>query len=257
MRKFVASCSALLIAAGFLAACGGSSAKTGADTNDPTVTTERDGSDGDSTDLENLVGEASKERFKITYTNDSDDEQTYAQDGDGNSVFGDGDSKTFISKDATITCQKNDDVYECQQSPLSIGALGNPFTGILTLSQQYIRALGGRLGDTSSKEIAGRDAECVTFSAKDIAGSLGGAIADAAGKSLKGSATYCIDKETGVPLEVSSTDDDGEESSTIIVTKYEEPSDSEFEVPATPTTTPGISLPPGITLPEGIEIPGQ
>ena len=258
MRKLVAMFAAVLMAGGLLAACGGSSSKTGSG-DDSTTTTAGKSSDGSSTDgsssdsgdndFSKLLAEANKERFKITYTDDSGDEQTYAQDGEGNSVLIHGDSKTFFSTAATINCTQNSGDWECTQSPISVGAVGNPFTSVLALSQNYIRQLGDRFGDTSTKTIAGREAECVSFSAKDLAGPLGGAIADKVGESLKASVTSCIDKETGVPLELSGTDESGEATTTIKVTKFGEPSDSDFTPPATPSTIPSISLPAGITLP--------
>ena len=87
----------------------------------------------------------------------------------------------------------------------------------------------------------------MTFSEKDLAGSVGGAIAGAAGASLKGSATYCIDKQTGTTLEVAGTDDSGKQTTSLLVTKFETPSASDFTPPATPST---ISLPDGITVPQ-------
>ena len=255
MRKLVASCSAVLIAAALLAACGGgSSSKSG----NPLTTSPGGGASSSNDSLSKLVADANKGKFKITFTDDSGNAQVYAQDGNGNSMFGTGDSTTFISKDATISCNKDSGKDVCTQSPASVGALGNPFVAILAGMRTYFTALGGKLGDTSSRKIAGRDATCVTFSAKDLAGSIGGAIANAAGKSLKGSATYCIDKDTGAPLEISGSDDSGKSSTTLKVTKFETPSASDFTPPATPTTVPGlgsITLPGGgaITLPS---IPG-
>jgi hypothetical protein len=131
------------------------------------------------------------------------------------------------------------------------GAAANPFLEVLTLQKTYFSALGDRFGKTTDKTIAGRDAQCVTFSQKDILGSVGGAVAGAAGADLKGSATYCIDKDTGTTLEISGTDDSGKESNSLVVTKFETPSDSEFTPPATPSTLPNLTIPSSITVPGG------
>ena len=248
MRRFAVALSALLIATPLLAACGGSSDKPSS-LGDLTGTTAKGSSStGGDNEFSKLIAEVNKQRFKITYTDDSGDTKTLEQDGNGNSVYGSGDSLTFISKDSTVNCEKSSDTYDCTQTPGSVGALGNPFTGVLSLAKTYFSALGDKVGHKSSKSIAGRDADCVSFSEKDVIGAVGGALAGAAGAGLKGSLTYCLDKKTGVALEVSGTDDSGKQTTSILVTKFEEPSDSDFTPPATPTK---------LTLPAGITIPGQ
>jgi hypothetical protein len=248
MRRFVTLCSVGLISVAVLAGCGGgSSSKSG------TGVTSATNSNGGASDgeLSKLVADASKQKYKITYTSGGSNSLTYAQDGNGNSVFGEGDSLTFITKDSTVSCQKSSDKWECTKSPVSLGAASNPFLGVLTLQKTYFSALGNKFGKTTDKTIAGRAAQCVTFSQKDILGGVGGAIAGAAGADLKGSATYCIDKATGTTLEVSGTDDKGKASSGLVVTKFETPSDSDFTPPATPGTVPGLSIPSSITVPGG------
>jgi hypothetical protein len=247
MRKFVASCSAVVLAAAVLAACGGSSSKA----NPPSPSKNGGASSPSNSDLSHLVATANKQKFKIVYTDGSGQSQTYEQDGNGNSVSGSDDSQTFITKTSTVSCDKSSGTWECNQSPVSIGGIVNPFLGVVTALQSQLSALGGRFGSTSSKTIAGRDAQCVTFSEKDIVGSVGGAIAKVAGKSLKGSATYCIDKQTGATLEVASTNDSGKATTSLLVTKFESPSPSDFTPPATPSTVPSISLPSSITIPGG------
>ena len=129
---------------------------------------------------------------------------------------------------------------------------------MLALEESYFSELGNKFGTTSTKTISGREAQCVTFSAKDLAGAVGGAVAKAGGASLKGSATYCIDKDTGATLEVASTDDSGKASTSLLVTKFQPPSASDFVPPATPSTIPSsITIPGGgtITIPN-VTIPG-
>jgi len=247
MHRFVALCSVALISVAVLAGCGGgSSSKSGTGN---TSVTNPDGSASDS-QLSKLVADASKQKYKITYSNGGSDSLTYAQDGNGNSVFGDGDTLTFVTKDSTVNCEKSSDTWQCTKSPVS-GDASNPFLQVLTLQKTYFSALGDKFGKTTDKTIAGRDAQCVTFSQKDILGSVGGAIAGAAGADLKGSATYCIDKDTGTTLEISGTDDKGKESSSLVVTKFETPSDSDFTPPVTPGTNPNLTIPSSITVPGG------
>ena len=51
------------------------------------------------------------------------------------------------------------------------------------------------------------------------------------------------------------TDESGEESTSIVVTKFSRFYDSEFTPPAEVETTPSISI-PDITIPTSISIPG-
>lgn len=255
MRKVIASCSVILIAGLALAACGGSSgsSKAGA-TNPPsgasasgaTASGATGGSSSGNDNFAKLVSDANKQKFKITFTAGSGgNETTYEQDGNGNSVYSSGGSQTFTTSSGTVSCNTNSDgKAEC----IKTGVTGvSPFLGFYNLGKTYIDALGNNYGHTSSKTIAGRSAKCVTFSASDFAGAAGAALAG----QLKGSATYCVDKDTGVLLEISGTNEAGASSTTFVATKYEQPSDSDFTPPATPQTIPSISLPAGITIPGG------
>jgi len=254
MRRLIVSSSVVMIAAVALGACGGSSSSSKA--NNPSATTKSGASSTDN-DLAKLVAEANKQKFKITYTDSGGATQTYEQDGNGNSVSGSDDSLTFFSKTAIVNCDKSSGSYSCTQSPVTPGILGNPFLGVVTAFQSQLTALGGRFGSNSSKTIAGRDAQCVTFSEKDLVGSVAGAIAKTPGAGLKASYSYCIDKQTGATLEVAVTDDAGKKTTSLLVTKFESPDASDFTPPATPSTIPSsISIPgaASITLPT---IPGN
>ena len=256
MRKFAVSCSALLIALPLLAACGGSSDKPAA--NGVTIPTDANGNGGGGGggggEFSKLLADSTKQKFKITFTSGSGgDETTYAQDGNGNSSFSSGGSQTFTTSDGTVTCQKNSSGNpECTKLSIA-GAVTNPFFAFYAAGKTYINALGDKFGNKSTKTIADRKSTCVTFSAKDFGGVAGAAIAAA----LKGSASYCVDNDTGVLMEISQTDENDKKTTEFEVTKFGEPSDSDFKVPATPKSLPGISLPPGVTLPPGITIPGQ
>jgi hypothetical protein len=253
MRKLIVSSSVVMIAAVALGACGSSGSSKA---NNPSATTTAGSSSSTDNDLAKLVADANKQRFKITYADAGGATQTYEQDGNGNSVSGSDGSLTFFTKTSIVNCDKGSGSYQCTQSPVAAGSLGNPFLGVVTAFQSQLTALGGRFGSTSTKTIAGRDAQCVTFSEKDLVGSVGGAIAKAAGAGLKASYSYCIDKETGATLEVAVTDDAGKKTTSLLVTKFESPSAADFTPPATPSTIPSsISVPGGsITLPT---IPGN
>jgi hypothetical protein len=229
VRRFFASCSIVLVAVVLLGACRGSGPKTPASSDTKAGTSD--------TDFAKLYADAAKQKFKITFTiGGSEDEKTYAQDGNGNSVYTAGDSQTFTSSAGTVVCTASSGTPTCGK--VAEGATATAFLDLYKGGMQYVDALGDRLGDVSSKTIADRDARCVTISAQ----SIGGAVGDALG-AFKGSGTYCIDTETGVLLEVSRTDGEGDESTAFIVTKFEEPSASEFTPPATTQTTTGYTLP--------------
>ena len=225
MRRFVAACSVVLIAIALLGACGGSE-EEGPRSSDANNNSSVD-------DYTKLLGDSAKARFKITYTGDDGEEHTYAQDGKGNRVYDSGDTQYFTSADGSVSCNTDTDGHPtCTQLPGTAAAI--PFLGLLSRGKAAIATLGGRFGDTSSKTIAGRDAKCLTVS-------------------VGASATYCIDSETGVLLEISARSASGKDLVSLKVTKYEEPSDSDFTPPAPPDTVPDISYPSGYT---GPTIPG-
>jgi hypothetical protein len=237
MRKLVASCSAVVIVVGSaaLAACGGSGGSSKAGGNTTTSSGGPLGSILPGTDaLSKLAAGAAKQKFKVTYTGLGGSEQVYAQDGRGKSVYGTPGAQIFTSPSGSVSCGPTAaGTVTCTPLPSSYSS-ASPFVGYSTTSKSYLNALGG-LGKTSTKTIAGRTAECVTFSADDLPGP-----AAALGAALKGSATHCFDKSTGVLLEVSGTDASGRPSTALTVTKFEEPTAADFTPPATnPATIPG------------------
>lgn len=235
MRRFIASCSVVLLSIALLGACGGSSEKEGVATPGTKSDSSNDGNNSSDDDYAKLVADAAKARFKITYTSGNDgDEQTYAQDGKGTSVYGSGNTQYFTSAEGSVSCSTDSDgKAACTKVPGSTGAI--PFLGLFQAGKAAIDSLGGIYGDTSSKTIADRDAKCITIPVASV--------------------SYCIDKETGVLLEISA-ETSGKKEVSFKVTKFEEPSDSDFEPPATPDTLPGITYPPGYTGPT-IPAPGQ
>jgi hypothetical protein len=236
MRKLVASCSVVLVAVAVLAACGSSGSSKANPLSPGTNKNNSGGSTASGNDqFSQLVANASKQKFKITYSSGTNgDTTTYAQDGNGNSVYGSGDTQVFTSASSTVSCNKDSNgKYTCIQSA-GTGTNINPFLTYANLGKSYLDALGSA-GTKSTKSIAGRTAQCVTFKPSD----LGGAIA----ANLHGSASYCVDKDTGVLLEITGTDDSGKTTTAFEVTKFETPADSDFTPPATPETLPSVSIP--------------
>lgn len=226
MSKLVSGCSAAMMAVAALAACSG-----GSSTANSTPTTNGGVASPSNQDLSQLVANANKQRVKIAFTLGGGPEQVYEQDGKGNSVLRSGDSETFSTKTNTISCDKISGKSECSVSPGSDES-DNPFLGVVTLERSQLSALGGRFGTTSSKRIAGRNAQCVTFSTNDLIGGAGSGPGVAAAAATY---EYCIDEDTGVTLRVSTTDNSGKQASVLLVTVFGVPKASDFTPPATPT----------------------
>ena len=140
MRKVVAFCSVAVIGVAALAGCSGSST-TGSGA---TPTTSASGGGSSNRDLSTLVGDAGKQKYKITYTSgDSNNSLTYAQDGNGNSVLGNGDSHTFVSKDGDGRLRQELRHPGRARSPRCRWArLANPFLGVLTSATDVLRRAG-------------------------------------------------------------------------------------------------------------------
>ena len=237
MRKIVA---VLALSAVALTACGGSSSKSGSDSN---------GNKNDS--FSQLYDKRKNATIKVTYENhDSDgttgDAFTIAQDGPDKTAYTSGNSKTIVNGDTVTECSNLDTTPDCQEVPggaSAAQAMIAGLTGVLSLADSTITAAAsaGGYGDTSSETIAGRDADCVTITIGSALGKLG-SLADKLGK-LDKDAGYqtCVDKETGVLLKWAVQGNDNDKSE-LIATKVEQPTDADFEPPAgatTETTEPG------------------
>jgi len=241
MRRFVAACSVVLISIVLLAACGGGSDKANSPL-DSIGATSPSGSSGNATsEIARLYGDAPKQKFKITFTTGGEESTTYAQDGNGRIMWRTGSSQTFISPTATVNCDTVSGNATCLSS--AAGGTTNPFVEYYNAARTYVNELAA-YGDKSSKTIAGRHADCVTISAAAVANKAGPAVA-AIAAAIKGSLEYCVDKSTGVLLEATTTDASGKETKAFEVTKYEEPSDSDFTPPATHGSTPSYTIPGG------------
>lgn len=243
MRGFVTSCAAVIVAAAGVVACAGTSPYAN---HPPPPSNIGGGTSRSSTDLSQLVANANRQKFKITFTDGSGNAQTYEQDGNGDSVSGSAGSLTFVTKTSTTICDQTNGSYACTHSPVSPDAALNPFSGVVTAFQSQLSALGGRYGSQSTATIAGRDAQCVTFSETDFEGPVDQTITTAVGSQPQASYSYCIDSETGVTLKVAATDPSGKQTTSLLVTKFESPTASDFTPPATPSTVPAnAALPVG------------
>jgi hypothetical protein len=229
MRTSAALVLSFLIAIALLASCGGGGGSSKAEDTLPLPTEPASSAAG----LANLIAHAAQQRYKIAFNDQSGVSQTYAQDGKGNSVQITSDVETFVTKTSTINCDKTADGFKCTKSPRSLVA-ANPLFGVLSLEQTQLAALGGNLGDRSNQTIAGRAAQCITFAPKDLLGdtvTVPPALLDS-----KASYSYCIDKATGVTLEITGTDESGKHTTSLEVTKFETPSAADF-VPPAPAAT--------------------
>jgi len=242
MRRLVAGCAAAVLAATLVAACGSSSKpEAGGDT---TTSAASSSGGGNNDNFSALLDNLSRQAFKVTWTDESGTEHTDAQDGKGNTMSLVGDTQVFRTSGSTVTCSKSA-TWTCTQTSVNIGS-NSGYAAISAAENNYVTALADHFGSTSQKTIAGRDADCFTITAKDF-GAVS-AVAGALGASLKGALTYCNDNETGVVLENTATDEQGETSTILLVTKFGPPSASDFEPPATPTviTVPTITGPGGV-----------
>jgi hypothetical protein len=180
-----------------------------------------------------LVAAAAKQKFKVSYTDGSGDTMRYAQDGNGNVMQATSDSESFSSKTSTTSCEKSGATFQCTETPGAVGASDSPFTSVVTSLQSFLSGLDDNVGLLqSTKTIAGRDAQCITFDARDLSGNSTGTVVVA---NPKVSATYCIDKNTGATLEVSQTNPAGKSSTSLEVTAFDTPTAADFVPPATPT----------------------
>jgi hypothetical protein len=235
----------VLVAVLALAACGSSKSSGTSDTGSKFSTTTGSGGDGGGSDngFASLVEKAKDAKYKVTYSNSGGESFTIAQDPPKFSLT-EGDSATYVTEDgSSVSCSGSGSSATCTQIPgtgtaiqqgmsSAFGAIGQLF---VTLASQNLNGLGNLVHiSTTSKTIAGRDAECATLD-KNSLGVLGSAIGDA-------SYQVCIDKDTGVMLSSKSTDESGKVDE-ITATDFGDPSDSDFTPPATPSTIPGLTTP--------------
>jgi hypothetical protein len=260
MRKIVA---VLALSAIALAACGGSSGS------------KSDSSSGDSDSFSKLFEQSRNATLKVTYSGTDEngttgDPFTVAQDGPDKSAFITGDSEIIVNGTTAIQCSNLQSDPTCSDYPGGVAAARSAIaaaTAALTAANAAITgaAKSNGVGKSSTSQIAGRTAECVTITPGS------GIVGDLAKKLGGGSYESCLDKDTGVVLKWQVQG--GNRAAGVIATKVEQPTDADFEAPAgsiattvpdstdsTDTTggdgsTPTTACTP-VTLPGGGTIPG-
>jgi len=256
MRRIVAI---LAVSAIALAGCGGSSGS-------------KSDSNGNSDSFSKLFEQSRNATLKVTYSSTdengtSGDEFTIAQDGPDKIAFMSGDSAVIVNGATATQCSSLQSEPTCTDYPGGVAAARTQITAAtatLTAANSAITgdAESNGVGKSSTSQIAGRTAECVSITP-------GGIVGDLAKRLGGGSYESCLDKDTGVVLkwEVQG----GKQAAGIIATKVEQPTAADFEVPAGATTattelgstdttegdssTPTTTCTP-LTIPGGGTIPG-
>ncbi len=261
-----------LAAALTLAACGGSGSKSstsggGTTTTGPggsTAAPSGGGEGGNGNDL-------SKTKIKITYTDTTADTSgtgspststfTLALDGKGKSAFTNTDSsdpsaESTIYSDGTSTvdCTGSGTTAKCTQLPSTQAGAATGFTQTFSVLSNLSSVLGG--GDKSSENIAGRDASCVKYKAKDVVGRLSAlplfkaSSEHASDYDANDTALICIDKKSGWLLKLAATKK-GVAQDGLLATAVGDPSDRDFTPPVPPVTVPSS---PSVSIPN-VSIP--
>jgi hypothetical protein len=219
----------------FLGACGDDEGAQPPD--DGTTTTAPQAA---AADFEQLFADVTKQAFKVTYTDSAGETFVFAQDGKGKTVTAGDTKRVFTTPTNAVTCEKADGAtaFTCQETPITLGADSTYIASALA-ENTYATALDYTFSHTTAKRIADRAVDCFSITADDFEG-VGG-LAGRAGGSLKGTTTYCNDRETGALMENSLTSEQGETSTQLLVTAFDAPSPSDFEPPSPPAvvTTPG------------------
>ncbi|HEX4490959.1 MAG TPA: hypothetical protein VH914_07115 [Acidimicrobiia bacterium] len=237
----------VLVAVLALAACGSSKSSGSGDNGShlPTAPGATNGNGGGTNSgFASLVEQAKNAKYKVTYSSDNRDVFTIAQDPPKFAMI-EGDSATYVTADgSSVSCSGTGSAATCTQLPgtgsaiqqgmaSAFGAVGQLF---VTLANENLGGLSNFVHiKTTSKSIAGRDAECAALD-KSSLGVLGASI---------GNASYqvCVDKDTGVMLSTKTTDQSGK-TDEVTATDFSSPSDSDFTPPATPSTIPGLGSTP-------------
>ena len=251
MRKYLSLLAVLIMAGAFFAACGGddddstnasddteqadnsndsgddASSDSGDDSGD-------DSSDEGSEDLKQLLEQQADAHIKIVYETTGDfandgEELTIIQDGTERSAWISGDSSYYMVDGKSISCSNLDSEPECQELPEGLGDLAalGPMTFFNALGQGLLAAGDSELDglDKENDEIAGRDAVCIDWDMGALGALSGDIDADAAVR-------ICVDKETGYLLEYSGQANG--EGGSFKAVEVSEPTDADFEPPATP-----------------------
>jgi hypothetical protein len=263
----------VLAAAPTIAACGGSSKSStsggGTTTTGPggsTAAPSGGGEGGNGNDL-------SKTKIKITYTDTTTDTSgagapststfTLALDGKGKSAFTNSDSSDpsatstiYSDGTSTVSCTGSGATAKCTQLPSAQAGAATSLTQTFSVLSNLSSALGG--GDKSSENIAGRDASCVKYKAKDVIGRLSAlplfkdSSENPSDYDDNDTASICVDKKSGWVLKLAATKK-GVAQDGLLATAVGDPSDSDFTPPVTPVTLPSI---PSVSIPN-VSIPSN
>ncbi len=237
MRKYLAFVAIVAVALSSLAACGGDDDDSANPANGNSTTSASSGGSTDSTtgnaDLDALVKKAKSATYRVTYESDGDDEFTISNDPPKRAFITD-DSTIIDTGDESLVCNGSGSDASCVKNPVGQTGVDAMLTGFFGVYSALITAVDEGHGlvfdvsKSSDEEIAGRSARCAEIS--------GGALVQ-----NEGHLKVCVDKETGVLLLGESGD--GDDTSRIEATKFEEPKDSDFVPPAEPTDVTLPDLP--------------
>lgn len=186
-----------------------------------------------------LVQQAEQATVRVTYRTDTGEEITFSQDPPESAIIAEG-AHMITSGESFIFCSSEADegCFEFEGLAQGEAFAGNFIAGIAAPFFAFQQLGAGQLGDvdTSEREIAGRAAQCATVDAD----------AGVPGVTLEGSATYCVDVETGALLLAETTSGEGE-TTTFEAIEVGEPEPGDFE-PASPPQNFG-DLPGGGAVP--------
>jgi hypothetical protein len=170
--------------------------------------------------------------IKVTYRRGGD-EFTIAQDGDRRSVRR-ASSLVIVTDDATVSCDDLETEPTCLEVPPEVGDIlgaGLTFFDVLAQSLASLADRSPRL-ETTEAEITGRVAVCVEGASSEFLSEIG----DLADSVPDVHARVCVDEATGYLLEYAS---DGDPADDLVAVAVTEPTDTDFDPPATVDPLPG------------------
>ena len=225
----------VLLASTFLAACGGSSSSssgTSSNSSKSSGSGSSDSSSSGSSEIDKLVAKASKANVKVTYKSGGKSDEFTLIQHDGDSAFISGTSGIYTTGGKTVSCDGTGSDAQCVEMPGGENLAQSMTAGFFGVYSALFKASETNnafvhIGKSTSNEtIAGRDAKCVTIDA----GVLGGG---------KGSATVCVDAETGILLRGNAFSGSNDSKDGIEATSYAESTADDVKPPAAPQALPG------------------
>jgi hypothetical protein len=195
-----------------------------------------DGANGGGSEFSKLLAKAKAAKYRITYESGGDELFTIAQDPPRFSYVSGGSSTYVLADGSTVSCTGTGQSATCTDQPgigdsikqglnTRLGAIAALF---VTEAATGIPGLGAI--KTTDRSIVGRRAACAT---------IDGSILGDLGAGIKGSASVCVDKKTGVIL-ASKADDGNGHVADVKATEFATPTDADLTPPATVTTSSTI-----------------